>query len=267
MKFSEPRPASDKSFDKKGNKLYDYNVYNMRMHEKFLYIIAAASFIFAIACIFYRNITLSALLSVIGIAYPWFKTKDIIRKRKDELNIQFKDMLYSLSSSLTIGKSIETAFKDCLKDLAILYPDPQAFIISEVNYIIRKIELNETLESALSDFASRAHIEDVDNFVDVIYTCKRTGGNLIEVIKNTSNIINDKIEIKQEIGTILAQRKLEHRILNILPVILVLLLSITAKDYMEPVFKTLPGRIVMSLTVAILAIAYFISKKIMDIKI
>jgi tight adherence protein B len=267
MKFLKSRSIPGNGFDKKEKKLEDYDAYNMKTGEKLLYIILAASFIFAIAYVFYRNIPFSVLLSIAAIGYPKLKTEDIIKKRKYELNIQFKDMLYSLSSSLTVGKSMETAFKDCLKDLEILYPDSDAFIISEVNYIIRKIELNETLESALSDFASRAHIEDVENFADVVYTCKRTGGNLIEVIKNTSNIINDKIEIKQEIDTILAQRKLEHRILNVLPVILVLLLSITAKDYMEPVFKTMPGRMVMSLTAAMLAFAYFISKRIMDIKI
>jgi len=44
-------------------------------------------------------------------------------KRKSELNLQFKDLLYSISASLTAGKSVETAFKEALNDLCILYPD------------------------------------------------------------------------------------------------------------------------------------------------
>lgn len=252
----------------KGDKgLEDYNIYHMKTGEWLLNAVLASVCIFAVSYIFYRNVLISILLSITAIAYPGIKTREIIKKRKYELNMQFKDMLYSLASSLTAGKSMEMAFRDCLRDLEIIYPDPDAFVIREVGYIIRKIELNETLESALFDFASRAHTEDVENFADVVHICKRTGGNLIEVIKNTSVIINDKIEIRQEIDTMLAQRKLEHRILNVLPIVLVLILSLTAKDYMEPVFNTTGGKMVMLLATAMLAGAYFISRGIMDIRV
>lgn len=187
--------------------------------------------------------------------------------RKNELNIQFKDMLYSLSSSLSAGKSIELAFKDVLKDLSIMYPDPDASIIKEAGYIARKIDMNETVESALCDFARRAHSEDIDSFVDVFRTCKRMGGNMVEIIRNTSNIINDKIEIKQEINTILAERRFEQKVLNVLPILLILLLSLSAGDYMYPVFNTGTGRAVMSVAIILLIGAYFISKKITDIDV
>ncbi|MFZ5988479.1 MAG: type II secretion system F family protein [Bacillota bacterium] len=245
----------------------DYNVYIMSLKEKILYTLLAACVIFGVAFVFYQNWIISALVSPIALFYPRIKTGDIVEKRKNELNIQFKDMLYSLSSSLTAGKSVETAFRDVLKDLEIIYPDPNTDIIREVEYIIRKIEMNETVESALEDFAKRSHLEDIENFVDVFYTSKRTGGNIIEIIKNSSNIISDKIEIKQEIHTMLAQRKFEQKVLNVLPILLILFLAVSSGDYMYPVFHTVLGRIIMTVSIILLAIAYFISKKIMNIKV
>lgn len=245
----------------------DYDIYVMTTKEKGIYITLAATGIFIVGYIFYRNFLLSALLCPLAFFYPKMKTKEIIQKRKNELNIQFKDLLYSLSSSLSAGKSVEMAFRDVLKDLSIIYPDPNTYILKEVEYILRKLAMNETIESALADFAQRSQLEDVQNFVDVFYTCKRTGGNIVDIIRNTSNIINDKIEIKQEIDTLLSARKFEQKVLNVMPILMIVILSVSAADYMEPVFSTVAGRVVMTVSIALLAVAYFVSKKIMDIKV
>jgi len=45
--------------------------------------------------------------------------------------------------------------------LCILYPDPDTYIIREVEYIVRRLEMNETIEDALEDLAKRSHLEDI----------------------------------------------------------------------------------------------------------
>ena len=249
------------------NTLPDYNTYLMSTKEKTLYFLQGAAFIYAYAFVFYRSHIFCILLCPFALLYPRIKRRSIIEKRKYEINIQFKDMLYALSSTLSAGKSLEMAFRDILADLEVLYPYPDTPIIREVEYIIRKIDMNETVEEALCDFAERVHLEDVDNFVDVLRICKRTGGNIVEVLKNTSNIINDKIEIKHEIKTLLAQRNLERKVLNLLPPVMVFIISASSYEYIRPVFTTIAGRLVMTIAILLLAAAYFISKKIMDIKV
>ena len=61
-------------------------------------------------------------------------------------------MLYSLQSSLWAGKPIEVAFTEVVKDLRVLYPDPENYIILGEFQYSRKIEMNETVENAISDF-------------------------------------------------------------------------------------------------------------------
>jgi len=223
--------------------------------------------IFAVAFIFYRSIMLSALLVPLALLYPRLKTREIIAKRKKELNIQFKDMLYSLSSSISAGKTVEAAFREVLKDLSVLYPEPDTFILVEVRRIISRLEMNETIEAALSDLAMRAKLEDVENFASVFNISKRSGGNIVEVVKNTSAIINDRIEVGQEVDTMLAERKFEQKVLNIVPILMILLLSASAPDYMNPVFSTGAGRLTMSISIILLIAAWFISSKLSDIKL
>lgn len=176
-------------------------------------------------------------------------------------------MLYSLSSALSVGKSVESGFRDCLKDLEVIYPDPNTDIIVEISYILRGIGMNATTESMLQQFADRAHIEDIDNFVDVFVTCKRAGGDIIEVIRSTSNTIGEKIEIKQDIATSLSGQKFEFQFLMVMPVAMILLLSISAKDYMAPVFSGIIGRVVMTIAIGLFGVAYVVGSKIMKVEV
>jgi len=245
----------------------DYNFYEMDLKEKLVNLIAAVSFIVAVSYVFYRSIIISIFLTPLALFYLPMKKKQIIERRKEDLNLQFKDALYAVSSSLSAGKSIESAFKESLKDISILYPNSNTFIIKELEYISRKIDMNETIESALEDFAGRVHLDDVRSFVDIFRICKRTGGNLVQVIRNTSDIISDKIATKQEISTILAQRKFEQKMLSILPIGMIYLIYSTSPEFMEPIYTQTLGRVVMTVAVILLGLAYFISRKVMDIEV
>lgn len=245
----------------------DYDLYEMDLKEKLINIIAAILFIVLISYVFYRSIVISLFLTPLAMIYLPIRNKQIIKRRKEDLNLQFKDALYAVSSSLSAGKSIELAFKEALKDITILYPNNNTFIVKELEYISRKIDTNETIESALEDFAGRAHLDDVRCFVDIFRICKRTGGNLVQVIRNTSEIISDKISTKQEILTILAQKKFEQKLLSILPIGMIYLIYSTSPEFMEPIYTQISGKIVMTIALLLLVAAYFISKKVMDIEV
>jgi tight adherence protein B len=265
--YEETGDFVEYSSESNESNLIDYDVYVMSKRERIFYILAAACVIFVVGMIFYQNPILSLILAVASLYFPKIRTKQIISKRKRALNLQFKDLLYALSSSMSAGRSLEIAFKDALRDLEVLYPDENTPIMQETVYIVRCISMNMTVEDAISQFARRAHIEDIENFADVIRICKRSGGNLIEVIRSTSQMISDKIETKNEIETIITAKKFESRILTCTPIVMVAMLSVTSPDYMEPVFNTFIGAVVMTIAIIMFAIAFFISEKIMDIEV
>jgi tight adherence protein B len=262
---------SNQKFDKgdltSSNAYIDYSVYNMSKRERLFNIFLASIFLFGLGFIFYQNVLVSLLIIPFSLLYPGIRKREIVERRQNELNLQFKDMLYSISSSLASGKALETAFKESVKELSIIYPDEDTLIIKEIQYMQRKIDMNEQIENVLMDFADRSGLEDVRSFASILQTCNKRGGNVIEIIRNTSNVINDKIEVKQEIATMLAQKKFEQKILSIMPIGLILFLSATQKDYMKPVFTTALGRVVMTMAIVLIISGYLITKKIMDIKV
>lgn len=244
----------------------DYNEYELTHKEKLGAIFILSLPMALIGFIFYHNVWLAAAVSIVGLVFPGIRRKQLIEQRKSKLNTQFKQALSCLSSSLGAGKSIESAFQDALTDLKVLYPDPACYIVVEFQIMLRRLDNGEPIEAGMLDFASRSGLEDISSFADVFITCKRTGGNLVEVMKRTSGIISDKLEIKQDISVMVAQKRFESRVLLVSPLIIVAVLSFSSPEYMNPLYQGI-GYGIMTACLFILISCAWLTHKIMNIKV
>ncbi len=189
------------------------------------------------------------------------------RREEQQIVEQFNQFLYTLSSALVAGRSVENAFYELEKDLYLLYSSEDTFIVREVRQINKRIRNGDSVEKAILEFSKRTTSQDIKNFAVVFSTCKRTGGDLVEVIKKTANIINTKIETQQEIGILIARKKFEALLLSIAPIVIIGLITFTVPDYMQPLYETLIGKIVMTVSLGLVIISNLLAKLIMDIKV
>lgn len=245
----------------------DYDVYMMDTREKMICIIKAAAVLFLIGYLFFNHLLIALMISMLSFFYPSQRVKAIVTQRKTDLTLQFKDALYSISSSLSAGRSLENALLSALKELQILYPDHQAYMIEELEYICHKLKVNVPIESLLLDLANRTKSEDIRYFAEVTSICKKSGGNLVEIMRNTAVVIREKIEIKQEIEGILARQKYEQKILMIMPFIFIGLLRYGSSGYLDPLYASWSGYLIMGTALLILILSYAMSRKILDIRV
>lgn len=244
-----------------------YDVYEMKPDELIFTLIMAMGTCFVVGLIFYENIILASILSLTGIFYIPYRKKEQLRKKKEVLTIQFKDTLYFLSVSLSAGKSMETALLDTYKTMLGIYPDKTSDIIKELEIMNQRILMNEPIEKIFYDLAERSKIEDIKSFSDVILISKRAGGNLVEVIKNTSETIREKVEIQNDIQNLIAGKKFEQKVMGIVPFVLVLFLKSSGSGYLEPLMTTTYGHVIMTIALLMLLLGQFIAHKIMKIEV
>lgn len=243
-----------------------YDKYSYDILEWLFYAAIGTITMALVGWVFYRSVIFTILCSLTGLIYPKIKRKQLVEKRRNVLRLQFKDLLYYLGASLSAGKSVEQAFIQTHIILQNLYPGEKSDIVNETSLILKRLHMNENIESILKDLAIRSGVEEIHHFADVFSVCKRTGGNLVEVIRTTSRMIGERIEIRQEIETSLAAKKQEQRILSVSSVVMVLFISIMGGEFMEPMFVTAPGRTIMTLSLILLCTGIIISNKIMNIK-
>jgi tight adherence protein B len=247
--------------------LIDYSQYELTVNEKLFTLSTAAIVIFIIGFIFYKNVWIACLLSTSSLYFLRIRRRQLLQRRKNELNDQFKQALFSLSSSLSAGRSFENSIAETVQDLQMLYANPQTYIIVEFNVIVQKLRNGENVENALKQFSERTDMEDIRNFSEVLSICKRSGGNLIEVIRRTAAMIGEKIEIQQDIALLVAQKRFESRILSFAPLVIVASLSFSSPDYMIPLYEGYIGKTIMTLALLLLFVCFTLTNKIMNIQV
>lgn len=261
-KTREPRPP-----ERTAGCGLDYAVYYMKPMERLMYLLLAATGLFALGYIFYRSVLLSALLALFAFFYPPMRTREIISARRRKLTLQFKDLLYSLSSALGAGSSVERAMSVALKDLEQQYGDPNAYMVQELELIVSKLALGQNIEDLFMDLARRSGIEDIRTFAHIFEISKRTGGNLMQIMRQTSDVISEKIETKQEMDTALAEKKMEQKVLTIAPLALMVILTETTGDFMNVLYTQPAGRVVCTIALALVATGYLWGRKLTNIEI
>lgn len=246
--------------------LPDYTAYALSRKQHMLAVLCAAGGVLGGGWVFYGHWLPALLLMPAALYAPKLLRAYLLRQRRQALQLGFKHMLFSLSSSLSAGRSVENAFREAEHDLQLLNPGGAGDMIAELRIICVRLEYGQPVEEALRDFGRRSGLEDVGRFADVFSICKRTGGDLVEVVRRTSGIIGEKLEIEQEISVMIAQKKFESRALLVSPFALVLFMNTTAGDYMEGM-RGMGGFLISTLALAGMVGCGIWISKIMDISL
>lgn len=246
--------------------LRDYESYRMTAREELKCLGISVLLAAVAAWILYKH----PLGLFPGIAiFPIYR-RNYVRKRiseqKQELLLQFKDGMQSVSVALLSGYSIENAWIEAEKELRELY-GREAHMVEEMHYMNSGIRMNQPIEQLLNQFAMRTGCEDIIGFSEIFLFAKRSGGNFARIIQNTVQRIAEKQEVEREIETILSGKKMEQKIMNAVPIFLLAYLNLTSEEFLAPLYGNLFGVCVMTLAFAAYVGAFLLAKKMVEIKI
>ena len=245
----------------------DYRVFELTLRQRVLFLAAGGSAIAFIVFLFYRSLLLALPAAVLIRRLEPVYQKYLADKRLRELNLQFRDLLTSLSASVSAGRQMDAALVDACDDLSILYPD-EAPIMVELYHMRRSILDNHATDRVLlEDFSKRTGSEDIRSFVQVCMTCRGTGGDLERIITHTAEILTEKMEISEQIRVITAQKKLEGRLISLMPLAMLLALNLASPSYISVLYTTIAGRLIMTLCLAGMLAGVYLMEKISDVEV
>jgi len=149
---------------------------------------------------------------------------------------------------------------------AMIYSEDEP-IRKEFRYLQRQLQNNQSLEQAVSNMAMRTQDEDMLCFAEVFEIAKRSGGDLIQVIKATERNMAERAEVKREIQTILSAKRMEGNIMNLMPCGILLYFLLCDPVYLEPLYNSIVGRVIMTVLLAAYLGCIWWSGKITEIRI
>lgn len=214
-----------------------------------------------VSYLFYKTVWLSCVVGVGGVAYGIYSSRGQWKKRQSErMIVEFREMLQGISAALQAGYSIENAMEESGKDLEILYGQ-QSMLLPYIREMSGQIRLNQSVEEVFSEFARTVCLEDVDRFAQTLRTAKRTGGNLIGITKMTAERISEKLEVKREIDSMIAGKRMEANIMRIIPLGMIGYFWLCSPGFLDVLYQG-AGRIVMTILLTVYGLSAYWTWKI-----
>ena len=212
----------------------------------------------------------SPLLWVVGVVIGYWVPRFWLNRRKAKrlkaFNSNLADTITLLANSLRAGSSF-------LQSVEMVVREAQPPISTEFARVIREVNLGLPLEDALANLQRRVKSEDLDLMTTAISIQHSVGGNLAEILDTIAFTIRERVRIKGEIKTLTAQQRMSGYVVGFLPLALVLLLSVIAPTFMEPMFQSPPellglpaGLFILGLGGFMMLIGFVLIRRIVDIE-
>lgn len=243
----------------------DYQKYRFTGKERVRFTVEYVLLDAAVSFLFYRS-WLAFLLFLPGVL--WFlsmKREEQKKKRIRELGSQFLTGMQAVSNALAAGYSVENAFREAQKEVEKVFAD--GLIVREFSVIVTQLSLNRALEELLADLARRSGEEDIRSFAEVFAVAKRSGGDLIAIIRNTVASIGQKEETRQEIQVCIAAKKLEQNIMSAVPLFILAYVGAASPGFLDGMYHSVAGVAVMSVCLMVYVLAWRLGKHIVEIEV
>ena len=192
--------------------------------------------------------------------------EECCKQKKEEFREQFRESIQTLSAILKVGYSVENATRETWKEIRPIYKK-KTRIIKEYETMVHQLDLNMTAEEVMKQFADRVKEEDVENFVTVFGAAKRLGGDSIAIIRHAADAIGEKMEVEREIQVMLTSKKLEFKIMCVIPFVIILYMRSAFPEFMAVLYGNLAGTLFMTICLMVYLTAYQLGKKMTQIEV
>jgi tight adherence protein B len=138
----------------------------------------------------------------------------------------------------------------------------------EFRKVVDEVNFGVDLHEALKSLAERMDFPDLKFFVVSVVLQRETGGNLAEILESISHLIRERYLLQGKMRTLSAEGRLSATILTILPFAILLGFTlIRGPGFIDPLFKTSEGKIIITIALSVMTFGIFWIWKIVKIKI
>jgi tight adherence protein B len=213
---------------------------------------------------------LSPIAILVAIVLGWWVPRFYVGRRKSRRLAAFND---HLADTITLVANALRAGASFLQAIELVVRETQPPISTEFNRVIREVNLGLPFEQALTNMVRRVRSDDLELMTTAITIQHQVGGNLAEILDSIAYTIRERIRIKGEIRTLTAQQRMSGYVVAGLPIGLVVILSVIAPTFMEPMFGEpfvvgIPlGVIILAIGAVMMLVGFLLIRKIVDIEV
>ena len=219
----------------------NYEEYFFSTRELIINVLLGIAGIAVISRMFFDSMVAFILLLPAVYLFLVKRRENLCRNRKQKLEKEFRDVILSVSANLGAGYSVENAFRESYQDISMLYGE-NSLMAGELYLMMRRLRNNDQLEDILLSLGIRR-------------------------IGNTARMIEGKSEVRREIDTIMSEKRLEQRIMELMPFGMMLYVSLTSPGFFNSLYHNLTGVLLMGVCLILYVVACLMAEKILKIEV
>ena len=198
------------------------------------------------AFFFYRSMWALPPMSLVG----WLYLKRSRHRRRHRQNrqvlMQFKECIEAVAASMRAGYAVENAFLDSIADIRSMFGEG-CVMEQELQLLRQGLYNNVTLEVLLTEMGQRCALEEMQEFAGV-----------------SGWAVSRRLAVEEETETLLSARKLEQRVMNAMPFLIVWYVEVSNPGYFDILYGNPAGVALMTGCMGVYLAAYLLSERIFD---
>ncbi len=200
------------------------------------------------------------IAAIAGWALPGMVTVVMHKRYVDRFDDQLLDALGLVASGLRSGLSLQQSLGLVAKEM--MPPASQEFklLLSEYNY-------GKTMDEAFERMTERVPSMDLGITVEAILVLRATGGNLVETFDIIIDTVRERKKVEGKIKSITALGVYQTVLIGAMPFVLMWVLNWLNPVYMQPLYVTSLGWVMIGISVLLVILGSLLVKSIVTIKV
>lgn len=215
---------------------------------------------FAIGQVVFESLVLAIALTVASPFLVKMYVNIMTKRRRERFENQMAETMTLFSSALKSGMNVPTALANVAQEM-------EAPMGEELARIVNETRLGRDLVEGMLETAQRMDSKDFGWVSEAIAIQRESGGRLSEILDRVTETIAERNELRQKIQSLAAEGKMSGYVLMALPIAVGAGYSVMNPAYMEPLYTTLTGKLILAASGVLYVLGYFWMSKVTKVKL
>jgi len=201
------------------------------------------------------TLAVMAIGGALPIGFVWFKAK----RRLAALEDQLPDLLTTLAASLKAGHSFRQGIQAVVDEGA----EPAS---KEFKRVLTETSLGRPMDDALAEMAERVGSENLSFVVTAVTIQRQVGGSLAGIFDMVAEAVRNRQQFARKIRSLTAMGKMSAYVLLGLPFFIAGALTLMNPEYMDPLYNTSSGHMLIFIGLTMMFFGTLVLKKIVSFR-
>jgi tight adherence protein B len=196
---------------------------------------------------------------LLGAAIPLVYVSYKARRRLKAIEQSLPDLLITLAASLMAGHSFR-------QGIAAATDEDQGPITQELKRVLTETSLGRQMDEALQEMADRVGSKDLQFVITAVTIQRQVGGSLAGIFDLVADTIRQRQQFQRKVRGLTAMGRMSAYTLVGLPFFLGVILTLLNSSYMNPLYTTSTGHLLIVIGLLMMTFGSLILNRIVAFK-